>query len=420
MAGFGKKLKRLFSKKRGHLEEVWHVRLDAQLLGGLIVSDLDGTGNKVLFGSKKGELFCVNLHGKTEWTFSIQVTMSEQESLFHDPETMNSIVAEPLAVDINNDGKKEILFGSEMGVLYCLNAQGKLLWSFKAGDALRGGITAGSLTEGNAKEVVFGCMDRYLYVVTAEGKLLWKIKAKAPIESTPRILADHNQIVFGTNDGTVYSVSLRGELLWGFKTKAKITAQPVLAELERESPPVILLGSYDGNLYAFSTQGHLEWRFASEGPIVSSVTVADPNQDGKQEIFFGSSDNKVYAVNYQGDKLWEYETTFWVVASPCVADLDHNGYLEVIAGSYDTTVYVLDAKGSYELEYVPGLSGVVHQAGHYTDIMTQAPGKLQGKKLLEYASRGVIVGLVCDPASGLLIVADKTGEVQALAYKEEE
>jgi len=101
-----------------------------------------------------------------------------------------------------------------------------------------------------------------------------------------------------------------------------------------------------------------------------------------------------------------------------LVDMDKDGNMEVVAGSYDNTLYILDAKGSYELDYVPGLSGVVHQAGHYTDIMTQEPGKLQGKKIWEFQAKGVIVSTNFDSTNNTIVIADKTGEIEAIKYVE--
>jgi len=421
MAGLKTKFKNIFGKKRGHLEEGWNFSVDSEIIGGIAVSDIDADGQReIIFGTKSGELFCLSSQGQPKWKFNVHESLSEQELLFFDPENMNSIESTPHVSDLNGDGKDEIIFGSELGTVYCLNSFGQLVWKFKAGDAIRGGITSSDLTGDTTKEVIFGSTDGYLYVLSPTGKLLWKIKAKSPIESTPCIFQEQQQIIFGTDDGTIYSLNYHGQLQWGFRTKSKVTAQPVTATLYGDKNVYIIVGSYDGFLYVFEPTGNLKWRFRTEGPIISSVAVADVNKDGKLEIFFGSCDNNIYALNCQGDKLWEYETNFWVVHPPIIVDIDNDHNMEVIAGSYDNTLYVLDAKGSYELEYVPGLSGVVHQAGHYTDIMTQEPGKIQGKKIWEFQSQGVIVWTEYDSSQKMIIFADKTGEIQTLKYSEKD
>lgn len=419
MGGFGKSLKKIFNKKRGCLEEGWHFSFDSELIGGITISDIDGDGaREILVGTKKGELYCMDYLGRPKWKFNVHETLTDQEMLFFDIETMNSIESKPLVDDINGDGKEEVIFGSELGTIFCVNSFGQLVWKFKAGDAVRGGIISADITGDMTKEIIFGSTDGYLYVLSPTGKLMWKIKARSAIESTPCVFEEKHQIIFGTDDGTIYGVNYHGQLIWGFKSKAKVTAQPVVAKIYGDGLPYIIVGSYDGFLYTFEHSGNLKWSFFTNGPIISKASIADVNQDGKLEIFFGSCDNKVYSLNCQGDKLWDYETNFWVVSPPIVVDIDDDHNMEVIVGSYDNTLYVLDAKGSYELEYVPGLSGVVQQAGHYTDVMTQEPGMLQGKKIWEFQARGVIVSVEFDTTQDIIVLADKTGELQTLRYIE--
>ncbi len=157
MAGLGAKLKNIFGKKRGHLAEGWNFRVDSEIIGGIAISDVDADGQReIIFGTKSGELFCLSNTGKPKWKFNVHETMSEQEMLFFDPENMNSIESAPHVSDLNGDGKDEIIFGSELGTVYCLNAFGQLIWKFKAEDAVRGGVTSADLTGDTTKEVNFG------------------------------------------------------------------------------------------------------------------------------------------------------------------------------------------------------------------------------------------------------------------------
>ncbi|MBR9703357.1 hypothetical protein GOV10_04930, partial [Candidatus Woesearchaeota archaeon] len=92
-----------------------------------------------------------------------------------------------------------------------------------------------------------------------------------------------------------------------------------------------------------------------------------------------------------------------------------------IAGSFDNNVYVLEGAGSYELDYVPGLSGIIHQAGHYTDVLSSEPGERQGKRLWQYRTKGMVVGcaLIEEPHEHPRIIVNiKSGFVDALVHKE--
>ncbi|RJQ18168.1 hypothetical protein C4573_00410 [Candidatus Woesearchaeota archaeon] len=416
MGGFGSALKKIFNQKRGHLVSAWKFRSHTILFSSSVVEDIDNDQqDEILFGTKTGEITCLTMQGMPKWKFNVHENLTETEMFFFDPESMNAINASPLVTDINNDGKKEVIFGSETGNVYCLNHFGQLLWKYKAESSIKGAVADFTL---NGKSfLVFGSIDQHLYVLNSAGNMVWKIKAKSVIESTPCVMHDH--ILFGTDDGTLYCVDFKGNLLWGYKTKGKIIAQPVVEKLQGTDEYTVVVGSYDGYLYAFDMSGNLKWKFNAFGPIAEKVTLCDVNSDNKQEIFFGSCNNLIYALNCNGDKLWEYETNFWVVAPVIVADIDNDGRFEVIAGSYDNAVYVLDSEGKYDLDYVPGLSGVVQQAGHYTDIMTQDPGNVVGTKILDYQSDGIIVGMAYSQKNNVFIVNEKQGEVEALSFVEE-
>ena len=105
------------------------------------------------------------------------------------------------------------------------------------------------------------------------------------------------------------------------------------------------------------------------------------------------------------------------MSEPIVEDIDGDGKKEVVVGSYDHNVYVLDSEGSYLLDYMPGLSGVVQQAGHYSDIITQEPGKVTGKKIWQFKTDGVIVGCAYIPDDKSIVVNTKPGMVNGLVHK---
>jgi len=88
-------------------------------------------------------------------------------------------------------------------------------------------------------------------------------------------------------------------------------------------------------------------------------------------------------------------------------------------GSYDHNIYVLDSEGSYILDYVPGLSGIVGQTGHYNDVITKEPGKATGKKIWQFKTEGVIVGTAFIPENRSLIVNTKPGKIDNLQHKPE-
>lgn len=411
--------KNMLGQRVGRIEEAWKYDVGALLLSSPVVEDIDNDGKKeIIFGTKDGQIISIDLKGNQKWSFSAQESHSDVELMFLDAETSDSIHSTPNIDDIDWDGKKEIVFGTEAGKLYVLKNDGKLLWTFQAEGPIRG---AAIIQKFNNKEsgIIFGSSDKNLYFLNSKGKLLWQFEADAEIESCPAFLnLKVPLIIFGTNSGMLYALSVKGEVVWTFKTKQKIIAQAAADILATHDAPMILVGSTDGILYSLNEKGELLWSYQTDGAICSKVAIGDINKDGNKEIILGSCDNNVYALDHNGRKLWSYETDFWVVTSPIISDIDNDGNSEIIAGSYDHNIYILDSEGSYVLDYVPGVSGIVAQTGQSGEAVTKKPGATKGKKIWQYQTEGVIVGCTMINDNNLIVNTD-SGRIKSLVHKKE-
>jgi outer membrane protein assembly factor BamB len=409
-------IKKLSGKRLGKIEKIWVFDASSSLSCSPIADEISKGQFGIIFGTQDGKIYHLGEDAKIKWFYSIKEKIDEIQQMFLDEETANGIYSSPTIADINNDGKKEILFGSDIGIFYALNSSGKLLWKFKTGGEIRS-----SPVFFNGM-IIFGSNDKKLYALNPKGKILWKFKADSEIESDPCFIkGKKSQIIFGSNDGTIYSLNSKGKLIWQFKTKGKITAKPAIGDIYGNKKKYIVVGSADNKLYVLDDKGKLNWTYETEGRICSQACLADINNDGKLEILFGSCDDNIYCISCSGSKIWSYETDFWIVASPIVIDLDNDGKLEVIAGSYDGSVYVLDAEGSFLLEYMPGISGITQQPGHYDDVITTKPGNYIGKKIWEYKTEGMIIGstLINGKKAKQIIVGIKDGKIDNLSYKKE-
>lgn len=413
--------KKLTKKRVGRLDKKWDFDAQGGISSAPFVADIDGDGKKeIIFGTKKGKLFVLDSNAGIKWFYDSNEKIDEVELMFLDVENASSIEAPPNVGDLNRDGKKEVVFGTELGIVYVLDDKGKLIWKYKTEGPIRGQVLLYDLYDDGDVKVIFGCGDNNLYVLNSKGKLVWQFDAGSPVQSTPGIIhKDKPMIVFGTDDGSVFCVDNKGEVVWRFMTKDKVFAQPSIGRLFNDDRVFVVIGSTDHRLYVLDDAGELLWDYKTEGAILAKACLSDINDDKKLEIVFGSCDNNVYALTPYGDKLWSYETDFWIVSEPIVEDIDGDGRKEVIVGSYDHNVYVLDSEGSYVLDYMPGLSGVIQQAGHYSDIITQEPGKVAGKKIWQFRTEGIIVGCAYIPDDKSIVVSTKPGKIGGLVHKKE-
>jgi outer membrane protein assembly factor BamB len=410
--------KSITGQKSGRLEERWNYDSGSFLLSSPVVEDINNDGKKeIIFGTKDGRLISIDIDGKVQWIYDAHESKSEVELMFLDAETSSSINSSPNIADIDNDGKKEIIFGTESGKIHVLDHTGKPLWTYQSNGPIRGTPFIQKFA-GNESGIIFGSSDENLYFLNSKGKLLWQYNAHSSIESCPTLMLGKKPlIIFGSNDGVIHALDLKGIGQWTYKTNNKIIAQAVCDRLSKSSDPVIIIGSTDGKLYCLTEQGVLLWTYDTDGAICSKASIADINSDGQKEIVFGSCDNNVYAIDSNGKKLWSYETDFWVVATPIIADVDSDGRMEIVAGSYDHNIYVLDSEGSYMLDYVPGVSGITAQTGQYGEAITSEPGKTLGKKIWQYKTEGVVVGCAYLSGEKNLIINTESGKINDLIHK---
>jgi outer membrane protein assembly factor BamB len=411
MSVISRAINKIAGVKSGRINLYKLYDLGSDCIAAPISVDLDNDGKKeIICATIKGDIFVLNNDLNLKWKFKAASDVNEVDRLFMDAETSDGIISTPKVFDINNDGKREILFGTEQGKVFALDSSGNVMWVFSAGGAVRGGINIFYVGKNKDVRIVFGSLDKNIYLLNSKGKAEKIIPAEAGIESTPVVFEDN--IIVGMNNGEIRAYNILGKVAWEYKTNSKITSEAV--PLKSSNPGCFVIGSTNNSIYCFDGKGKLLWSFETTGSIYSKAVVVDVNEDGVEEIIFGSADNKVHVLSPEGTEMWNFETNFWIIGSPLVLDIDKDGSIEVIVGSYDNSVYFLSANGSYIMEYVPGISGIVAQSGSYSDIPTGCPGSVVGKKIWEYKAPGIIIG--CCAHEDMVAVQTKEGKLLLLKH----
>ncbi|HET9921736.1 MAG TPA: PQQ-binding-like beta-propeller repeat protein [Ktedonobacteraceae bacterium] len=102
--------------------------------------------------------------------------------------------------DINNDGRIEVLIGSEDRNVHVLDSAGHLLWRYYLPHSV---LAIDTVDRDGRTEIFVGCADGYLYVFNKDGDLLWTYQAKDRIRalSVDDIDGDGNiEIAIGSED----------------------------------------------------------------------------------------------------------------------------------------------------------------------------------------------------------------------------
>ncbi len=417
-------MKKFLGKKTGRIKLKWEFDAKSGIFIDPCICDINKDGKQeIIFGTKDGTLYVLNNEGKPLWHYKAGIKLDKVQELFRKRGTVNSIYGKPVVEDIDNDGKMEIVFGTESGNVYCMTHDGKLKWTFKTGGAIRNSVIAEHILGDKKKEIMFGSMDKHLYILDHNGKVVLKFHAQDAIESAPVVYRENKNIhvIFGCNDGYVYSIDEKGNQKWKYKTGNKIVTQPVVSAIHKDKKLYILVTSTDHHLYVLNEEGVVVSKFKTKAQIISKPTVHDIDDDGECEIFVGSCDDNVYALSGITQKIWRFETDFWVGAEIKLADIDNDNRKEVIVGSYDKSLYILDAKPSFILEFMPGMFGLVKQNNDY-GAMTKPAGKLRGKKIWKYNTETTITGIgLMDVSKDEkdIIVCGKKGLVKCFVHSDE-
>jgi len=312
-----------------------------------------------------------------------------------------------MAYDINNDGLKEVLAGcTTIGGsdndrnLYVLSSNGTLLWNFTTEKPtmplLDGGITTmatiADIDNDNSLEVLFGTDGGYLYCLdAATGELVWRYRdprtqnnTTISVDGSPAVARLPNGtcvVVFGQyvarwSDDDPYNglYALRGDdgsLLWNFTTEYGVCSSPAIADVDNDGELEVVFGSNEDLMRSLNLRtGHLEWATLLRGGnsvIWSNPFLMDTDGDGVIEIYVMTLAGDLYVLDgATGEKvlLGIFRDSN---ASPVLADLDGDGIIELAVAMYYGTLFLLNANTGTQL-WNSSVDGAFETAPAIADI----------------------------------------------------
>lgn len=189
-----------------------------------------------------------------------------------------------------------IYIGDWNGDVWSFNANdGHVVWHKHLGGAIKGAIAyAGGL-------LYAGSYDGHVYCLTANGRVVWRASAQprlignSQFYSTPALA--YGRVYIGSTDGRVYSYgAATGKLRWSHDTGGYVYASPAVWK------QLVFAGSYSGSFYAFdAATGDVRWKFKANGQISGSATVIG------HVVYFATLKKRTYALDATtGTLLWSF------------------------------------------------------------------------------------------------------------------
>jgi outer membrane protein assembly factor BamB len=196
--------------------------------------------------------------------------------------------------------------------LWCVNTDDcSVNWQYTVGSAPSGTFLHSSCALSPVDGTIhFGC-ESVLYAINPDNTLKWTFGTGDAIESSP-VVASDGTIYVGSCDNCLYAIDPGGTLDWTYGTGGDIYSSPAIA-----SDGTIYVGcEWDQKLHAVNPDGTPKWDHTTGGAVLSSPAVGS---DGT--IYVGCTDGYLYAISSTGTFKWRYNTGNPVYSSPAVDDV---------------------------------------------------------------------------------------------------
>ncbi|KAL3137120.1 hypothetical protein ABBQ32_006695 [Trebouxia sp. C0010 RCD-2024] len=226
------------------------------------------------------------------------------------------IYSAPTLVDLNRDGKMEIIVGTSMGFLYVLNCEGQSMagWPLQMGE-VQAQVGVGDVNSDGYLELVAADARGNVAAFSWKAEELWE-RHVASLVSQAATFGDVNgdgelEVMFGTTSGYLYAVSGktgRDIPKFPFRTHGRIAAPILITQLSQGLSQQLVVMSFDGHLYMVDGISGCADTMDFGEQSYSMVLADDLDGNGRLDLLVTTMNGNLYALEtsalYHPMKAW--------------------------------------------------------------------------------------------------------------------
>ena len=263
------------------------------------------------------------------------------------PISTAEIRSSPLVIDIDNDGKKEIVVGDKANSIHIYRSNGTEIindnFPYDTGSQIWGSPAAADIDSDGFIDFAIASKSKSLFIFDKNG-LKARYNANKFLTGTPsigNIDSDSDlEIIFGgySTNNKIFAINPDGTDVFGFpfsigeKTKAGVS----IFDFNKNGKDDIVVGTDGNKIYLIYDDATIAPGFPYTVGDKIQVAPSIYEVNGEPVIYFGSNDNNFYAINSDGSIRFIVSTGDKVQTSPSF--LDNNGDLYTFFGSNDDKV----------------------------------------------------------------------------------